>query len=85
MNHLIAWLITTIAFAGVLYPIIRYLAGKYYYYDPHPIRFWLNKKQKLKKRYKTFKKRNRKHLVVNKINNYSFNRYSNSRLTKLNK
>ena len=77
MNHLIAWLITTIAFAGVLYPIIRYLAGKYYYYDPHPIRFWLNKKQKTKKRYKTFKKRNRKHLVVNRIIKIgSYNRYS---------
>lgn len=87
MNHLIAWLITTIAFAGVLYPIIRYAGNKYYYnIDTTPIRFWLNKKQKLKKRYKTFKKRNRKHLVVNKINNVgSYNKYTKIKLTKLNK
>ena len=85
MNHLLAWFITIIAFAGVLYPIIRYIGNKYYYVDTKPIRYWLNKKQKIKKRYKNFKKRNRKHLVVNKINNYSFNKYFNSRLTKLNK
>ena len=83
MNHLLAWLITIIAFTGLLYPIIRYVGNKYYYVDTTPIRYWLNKKQKTNKRYKTFKKRNKKHLVVNKIikvgsynrNSYSLNRY----------
>lgn len=86
MNHLLAWLITIIAFAGVLYPIIRYIGNKYYYVDTNPIQFRLNKKIKLKKRYySNMKRRNKKHLVVNKINNYSYNKYRNSRLTKINK
>ena len=34
---------------------------KLYSYDPEPIRFWLNKKIRLKKRYKTFKIRKRKY------------------------
>jgi len=33
-----------------------------YYYDPEPIRFWFNKKVRLKKRYKTYKARKRKFL-----------------------
>jgi len=86
MNHLLAWLITTIAFAGLLYPIIRYMGNKYYYIDTTPIRYWLNKKNKIKKRYKTFKRRNKKHLKVNKINRFgSYNKYKNIKLTKLNK
>lgn len=86
MNHLLAWILTITAFAGVFYPIIRYVGNKYYYnINTTPIRYWLNKKQKAKKRYKTFNKRNKKYIVVNKVNNYSFNKYSNSRLTKVNK
>jgi len=86
MNHLIAWIITISAFAGVAFPIIRYLTNKYYYVDTTPIRYWLNKKQKINKRYKTFKKRNKKHLSVNKINRFgSYNKYTKIKLTKLNK
>ena len=32
-----------------------------YSYDPEPIRFWFNKKIRLKKRYKTFKSKKRKY------------------------
>lgn len=86
MNHLVAWLVTIIAFTGLLYPIIRYLGNKYYYVDTTPIRYWLNNKQRTKKRYKTFKRRNKKHLSVNKINRIgSYNKYSKIKLTKLNK
>ncbi|NDD56057.1 hypothetical protein EBZ39_19695 [bacterium] len=86
MNHLLAWFITIVAFAGMGYPIIKYITNKYYYIDTTPIRYWLNKKQKISKRYKTYKKRNKKHLVVNKIIKVgSYNKYSNTRLTKVNK
>ena len=58
-------------------PIYKYLYAKYYYVDTTPIRYWLNKKSKIKKRYKSFKKRNKKHLRVNKINRIgSYNKYS---------
>ena len=83
MNHLLAWFITIVAFAGVAYPIFRYVGNKYYYVDTTPIRYWLNKKQKISKRYKTYKKRNKKHLVVNKIIKVgSYNKYSKVKLTK---
>ena len=83
MNHLLAWLITIVAFAGVAYPIIRYIGNKYYYVDTTPIRYLINKNKKAKKKYKTFRKRNRKHLVVNKIIKFgSYNKYSNTKLTK---
>ena len=85
MNHLLAWSFIISASIIALIPVFNYIRAKYYYVDTTPIRYWLNKKQKAKKRYKTLKKRNRKHLVVNKIHNYSYNRYWNSRLTKLNK
>ena len=67
-------------------PIYKYLRAKYYYVDTTPIRYWLNKKNKIKKRYKNFKRRNKKHLFVNKINRIgSYNKYSKIKLTKLNK
>jgi hypothetical protein len=34
---------------------------KLYSYDAEPIRFWFNKKVRLKKRYKTFKSKKRKY------------------------
>jgi len=59
-------------------PIYKYLYTKYYYVDTKPIHYWLNKKSKIKKRYKSFRKRNKKHLSVNKINRFgSFNKYKN--------
>ena len=84
MNQILAYsfLLCAIVFAAI--PIIGYIRAKYYYVDTTPIRYWLNKKQRTKKRYKTFKKRNKKHLSVNKINRIgALSKYSS--LNKLNK
>jgi len=86
MNQILAYLflITFITISAI--PIISYIRNKYYYVDTKPIHYWLNKKERTKKRYKTFKRRNKKHLVVNKINRFgSYNKYRNIKLTKLNK
>lgn len=67
MNHLTAWAITITAFSSGLYGIYKYILAKYYFtYDSKPIHYWLNKKQKIKKRYKTFKNRNKKRLITPK-------------------
>jgi hypothetical protein len=72
MNHLIAWAITITAFSSGLYGIYKFIRAKYVSYDTTPIRYWLNKKQKIKKRYKTFKKynlsrRNKNFSRINKV------------------
>ena len=86
MSQLFAYLFLATAIVITIIPIIGYIRSKYYFVDTTPIRYWLNKKQKIKKRYKSFKKRNKKHLFVNKINRFgSYNKYSNTRLTKVNK
>lgn len=84
MNQLFAYLFLISAGLIAIIPIYKYLYAKYYYVDTTPIRYWLNKKQRTKKRYKNFKRRNRKHLSVNKIN-YSYNKYPNIKLTSRNK
>ena len=72
MNHLSAWAITITAFSSGLYGIYKYILAKYYFtYDVKPIHYWLNKKTKIKKRYKTLrkyksKKRNSYLAVINK-------------------
>ena len=72
MNHLTAWAITITAFSSGLYGIYKYILGKYYFnYDLKPIHYWSNRKQKIKKRYKTLrkykaKKRNSYLAVINK-------------------
>ncbi len=78
MNHLTAWIITITAFSSGLYGIYKYILAKYYFtYDVKPIHYWSNRKQRVKKRYKTFKTRNKKHLRVNKINRIgSFKKYN---------
>jgi len=86
MNQIYAYLFLLSIIAIATIPLIGYIKSKYYYVDTTPIRYWLNKKQKIKKRYKTFKKRNKKHLFVNKINRFgSYNKFANIKLTKLNK
>ena len=86
MNQLFAYLFLTTLIAITIIPIIGYIRSKYYYVDTKPIRYWLNKKQKINKRYKTFKRRNKKHLFVNKINRFgSYNKYSKIKLTRVNK
>jgi len=72
MNHLTAWAITITAFSSGLYGIYKYILAKYYFtYDVKPIHYLLNKKTKIKKRYKTLrkykaKKRNSYLAVINK-------------------
>jgi len=72
MNHLTAWAITITAFSSGLYGIYKYILAKYYFtYDVKPIHYWSNRKQKIKKRYKTLrkykaKKRNSYLAVINK-------------------
>ena len=72
MNHLSAWAITITAFSSGLYGIYKYIFAKYYFtYDVKPIHYLLNKKTKIKKRYKTLrkykaKKRNSYLAVINK-------------------
>jgi len=81
MNHLTAWAILVIAFSSGLYPIYKFIRAKYVSYDTTPIRYWSNRKQKIKKRYKTLrkykaKKRNSYLAVINKykLTNNKFNR-----------
>ena len=71
MNHLSAWAITITAFSSGLYGIYKVIRAKYVSYDTIPIHYWSNRKQKVKKRYKTFrkykaKKRNSYLAVINK-------------------
>ena len=71
MNHLSAWAITITAFSSGLYGIYKVIRSKYVSYDTNPIHYWSNRKQKVKKRYKTLrkykaKKRNSYLAVINK-------------------
>ena len=72
MSQLFAYLFLDTAIVITIIPIIGYIRSKYYFVDTTPIRYWLNKKQKIKKRYKTFRKRNKKYLNVSKIGAYYF-------------
>jgi hypothetical protein len=71
MNHLTAWAVTITAFSSGLYGIYKIIRAKYVSYDTNPIHYWSNRKQKVKKRYKTLrkyktKKRNSYTAVINK-------------------
>jgi len=70
MNHIIGLAITIIAFSSGLFVIYKFIRSKYVSYDTTPIHYWLNKKQKIKKRYKTFKKYNlnRRNKSFSKLN-----------------
>ena len=71
MNHLTAWAVTITAFSSGLYGIYKVIRSRYVSYDTNPIHYWSNRKQKVKKRYKTLrkykaKKRNSYSAVINK-------------------
>ena len=71
MNHLIALILTISAFASGLFVIYKFFRAKYVSYDTKPIHYWSNRKQRVKKRYKTLrkykaKKRNSYSAVINK-------------------
>jgi hypothetical protein len=56
MNHLTAWAVTITAFSSGLYGIYKVIRAKYVSYDTNPIHYWSNRKQRVKKRYKTLRK-----------------------------
>ncbi len=71
MNHLTALAITFLAFSSGLFVIYKFIRAKYVSYDITPIHYWSNRKQRVKKRYKTLrkykaKKRNSYTAVINK-------------------
>ena len=71
MNHLTALVITITAFSSGLFGIYKFIRSKYVPYDTNPIHYWSNRKQRVKKRYKTLrkykaKKRNSYSAVINK-------------------
>ena len=70
MSQLLAYLFLVCAIIIGIIPVIGYIKSKYYYVDTTPIRYWLNRNNKIKKRYRTFKKRNKKHLTTSKISRY---------------
>jgi len=83
MNQILAYLFLTTVIVITVIPIIGYIRSKYYYVDTKPIHYWLNKKTKIKKRYRNFKRRNRKHLSINKIGSYN-RKYNYYKLNKHN-
>ncbi len=86
MNHLTAWPILVIAFSSGLYPIYKFVRSKYVSYDTNPIHYWSNRKQRVKKRYKTFKanKRNR-NTKISVLNNRNKSQLSYAKYGKLNR
>jgi len=71
MNHIIALMVTLLAFSSGLFVIYKFIRAKYVSYDTTPIHYWSNRKQRVKKRYKTLrkykaKKRNSYRAVINK-------------------
>ena len=70
MNHLTAWAITITAFSSGLYGIYKVIRSKYVSYDTNPIHYWSNRKQRVKKRYKSFRNKKRKSLTKAKISSY---------------
>jgi hypothetical protein len=72
MNHIIALIVTLLAFSSGLFGIYKFFRAKFVSYDTKPIHYWLNKPTKIKKRYKTFKKykahRRNKLTKISKLN-----------------
>ena len=80
MNHLTALAITITAFSSGLFVIYKFFRAKYVSYDITPIHYWSNRKQRVKKRYKTFRNRKKK-LTNNKFNRYYKYVQTNKRIT----
>jgi hypothetical protein len=71
MNHMTALIVVLSAFSSGLFVIYKFFRAKYVSYDITPIHYWSNRKQRVKKRYKTLrkykaKKRNSYSAVINK-------------------
>lgn len=68
---MIALIVVLSAFSSGLFVIYKFFRAKYVSYDITPIHYWSNRKQRVKKRYKTLrkykaKKRNSYSAVINK-------------------
>lgn len=76
MNHLTALAITFSAFGSGLYGIYRLIRAKYVSYDTTPIHYWSNRKQRVKKRYKTFRRNKfqNKNKSNKKLSNFKYSR-----------
>ena len=89
MNHLTALIVTLSAFASGLYGIYKFIRVKYVSYDTEPIRYWLDRPTKIKKRYKTFKKHklnSRKKITkISSLNNRNKSELSYAKYGKLNR
>ena len=70
MNHLTALAITLSAFSSGLFVIYKFIRSKYVSYDTTPIHYWSNRKQRVKKRYKSFRNKKRKPLTKAKTSSY---------------
>lgn len=66
---MIALIVVLSAFSSGLFVIYKFFRAKYVSYDITPIHYWSNRKQRVKKRYKTFRNRKKK-LTNNKFNRY---------------
>ena len=86
MNHLTALILTISAFGSGLFGIYKIIRAKYVSYDITPIHYWSNRKQRVKKRYRSFKanRRNRKTKISN-LNNRNKSQLSYSKYGKLNR
>jgi hypothetical protein len=86
MNHLTAWAITITAFSSGLYGIYKVIRSKYVSYDTNPIHYWSNRKQRVKKRYKTFKANSRnRNTKISNLNNRNKSQLSYAKYGKLNR
>ena len=87
MNHLTGWAITITAFSSGLYVIYKYILAKYYFtYDLKPIHYWSNRKQRVKKKYKSLKaNRRNKNTKISNLNNRNKSQLSYSKYGKLNR
>ena len=53
---MIAFIVVLSAFSSGLFVIYKFFRAKYVSYDITPIHYWSNRKQRVKKRYKTLRK-----------------------------
>lgn len=89
MNHFTAWIVTLTAFSSGLFGIYKFIRAKYVSYDTTPIHYWSNRKQRAKKRYKTFKKHKlnsrKKFTKISSLNNRNKSQLSYAKYGKLNR
>lgn len=89
MNQILAYSFLICAVTITTIPIIGYIKSKYYHIDTTPIHYWLNKKQKIKKRYKTFRKhrlsKRNKNTKISNLNKRNISELSYAKYGKLNR